>query len=243
MNMTKLLRSKVGYGDDFNFTKRGKVNYIVSEHAQRWDMDASPKKYHSYDVDLIKENFIKFNQDYFKAVYFDFAPVLSVPSYHGEPSLTFEPLKKSYQYTNYEYEVMANSIGRNKFAPPSAQTESILKTEYMSSQKESDSVMVTASAYSGVSRIDYVPRMGGDGRMHAVPVPWVEYLPVQQQTVMMVKELGLDKNEFTSKAQKSGLNDKVFASPSAYYHGLFAKIIDHSELGDINGALDTIKNS
>ncbi len=242
INMVKLLRSKSGYGDDFSFIKRGKVNTIISEHAQRWSMDTSPNNYISYDVDIIRNNFVEFSAQYFKSVFFDFAPVLTVPAYHTKYSQTFESLKNQSNYTDYAYEVMANQIGRHNFEPQSAVTESILKTKYMFSENQSDCVEVTANAYEGYNRTDFVSVLGGDGRFHAVPVPWTEYLPVSKTSTMIVKQMDFVKKDFKEREEKLGYN-QLLSRPWAYYNGLFAQQTDTSMIKWIDGALTKIKNT
>ena len=65
-NTTDLMKSTSGYGDDFYFTKHRRFNMVSSEHAASWSMNTSPSNYYSYDVDIIKKNFIDFNAGYFK---------------------------------------------------------------------------------------------------------------------------------------------------------------------------------
>ncbi len=241
-NIVDLLRYEQGYGDDFIFMKRGKYNYIKSEHAQKWNMDAHPSNYYSYDFEQIKSNFITFNNEYFKSMYFDFAPLLSIPPYHSEPSLVFEPIKKQGKnYSDYEYEILANVIGSDKFRPQGSVTEVILKASYMCSYSDTDCVMINAKSYVGHNRIDYVPTLGRDGRIHPVPVPWVEYLPIESNTKIAVKSLGLNRSEFVKEAQEKGVESSLYDTPSAYFHGLFAKIINTTEVQGINDILNKLK--
>ena len=241
-NMVDLLRYEQGYGDDFIFMKRGKYNYIKSEHAQKWNMDAHPSNYYSYDFEQIKSNFINFNNEYFKSVYFDFAPLLAIPSYQAEPSLIFEPLQKDgSNYSAYEHEILANVIGSDKFRPKGSVTDVILKATYMCSYKETDCVMINAKSYVGHRRIDYIPTLGGDGRVHPVPVPWVEYLPVESNTKIAVKSLGLNRKDFVNKAKEKGIENSLYDTPSAYFHGLFAKIVSTTEVQGIDEILNRIK--
>lgn len=244
INMVKLLKADdVGYGDDFSFTKRGRFNCIISEHAQRWNMDTSPSNYYSYDVDIARKNFIEFNKQYFKSVFFDFAPLLSVPSYQEKPSSVFEPIEKYHSnYTYYDYEVLANAIGVQKFAHPNSVTEVILKARHMFSNNQTDCVQITANSYAGESRLDFIPVFGRDGRMHSVPVPWVEYIPLENVSNIAVKKVGLEIKDFNQRVAEKGVGNKLFDSPSAYLHGLFAKIIFGTDLSAIDSGLEKIKN-
>ena len=241
-NMVDLLRSPVGYGDDFNYYKSGRYNLIESEHAQRWTMHASPDNYYSYDVELIRKKFVDFNNAYFKSVFFDFAPLLSTPAYQEPPASVFEPLQ-GYDKNNtyYEHEAMANAVGALNFAHPSTATDVILKTKLLSSQDKTDCVEVTANSYRAEDRLDFVSVLGGDGCMHAVPVPWTEYLPVQRVSQMAVRKYGYLYSEYKQKINDAGLKNALWNTPNAYFHGLFAKIIDGDELTSINGVLDKLK--
>lgn len=239
VNMVKLMRSNTGYGDDFSFIKRGKHNYIISEHAQKWNMDTSPANYYSYDVDIAEKNFISFNNEYFKSVYFDLAPLLSIPAYHEKPSLTFEPINyNNRNYSDYEYEVMANAIGARFFAHPKSRTEVILKAKHVSSTNGTDVVEIGAYSFTEANRVDFIPVFGGDGRMHNVPVPWIEYIPVYNSTLIVVKRMGMDSQQFENKTK--GLSD-LFDTPSAFYHGLFAKILGNNDASIFESALEKIK--
>ena len=92
-NTVALVTNKIGYGDDFYFNKHRRFNVITSEHAQNWNMLTSPNVYYSYDVDTAKLNFINFNTNYFKSIFFDFAPLFSVPTYLEEPCASLAPVE------------------------------------------------------------------------------------------------------------------------------------------------------
>lgn len=203
-NTVDLLRSKDGYGDDFNFIKQGRYNIIKSNHAQVWDMGTSPEKYRSYSVDISREQFLSVNEEYFKSVFFDFAPLMAVPAYQDEPVASMRKVNYDTNFTQYEHEVLANTIGESAFAPRDARTRSILKTT-ASKSGESDRVTVTAHSYVTADRVEFVSTFGGDGRFHLVPVNWVEYIPVSNTSVMTVSRDRQDTN-------------------SVYKHGLYASV-------------------
>src|SRR5690606_35199054 len=50
------------------------------------------------------------------------------------------------------------------------------------SSDHKDIVKVTAYGYKSIPRTEYVSKMGGDGRMHVIPIHWHEYIPVDQST-------------------------------------------------------------
>lgn len=220
-SMVDLLTDKEHYGDDFDFVKQKRFNAIFSDHAQNWSMSTSAKSYYSYDVDQIKSNFINFNTTYFKSVFFDFAPLFSVPAYMEEPCASLEvPEEYRMNHTYYEHEVLANSIGYDHFTHESSHTEAILKTEFARKSDNTDAVVVTAYSYTTAQRVDFVPVRGGDGDLHAVPVPWTEYIPVSKSTGVEIENLDLSEKQFKEQ----------FGSPTsghAYAHGLIAKKISN----------------
>ncbi len=219
-NTVDLLTSTTGYGDDFNWQKCRRLNILSSEHAQTWDMDTSPAKYYSYDVDIARRNFVAFNMEYFKSVFFDFAPLISVPVYQETPCASLEPLEEyDSHYTAYEHEVIANAIGREKFAHHQTATEVILKTGFLGKEGDYDRVSVTAYSYVAQHRVDFVPTFGGDGRMHAVPVPWVEYLPVENTVEMKVCSAPVSMLEYRKVSGEEKYNG------AAFFHGMAGRIL------------------
>lgn len=192
-NMVELILSDDTFGDDFDFYKFKRHNIIKSDHAQTFSMDSPASKYVSYSYDEAKNNFVNINLQYFKSVYFDFAPLLAVPIYQDEPNTVFDiPEGMKQSYTMHEYEVMLNGLDVSRFAPPTAATECIIKADYICEKNEKDSICVNAYSYEAHGRIDVVPVLGGDGRMHGVPVPWTEYIPVVRTSSVLAEDI--DKN-------------------------------------------------
>lgn len=192
-NMVDLLRSETGYGDDFDFFKRLRMNTIVTEHSQNRCFLMEPEKFHSHDFEVIKDRFTKGHAEYFKAVYFDFAPLLALPVYQERPVHSLDPLPDySQKYSTWEYEALANAIGPGHLAHPNSKTPAILKAAYTGRDKTADQVRITAHSYDSLPRLDVVPMLGGDGRMHSVPVHWQEYIPleVSQQMCVSVADPG-----------------------------------------------------
>ena len=136
---------------------------------------------------------------------------------------------------------MANVIGDDKFAPMGSATDVILKANYMCSYNETDCVMINAKSYSAHNRVDIVPTLGRDGKVHPVPVPWVEYLPIESNAKIAVKSLGLNRKDFAQKAKETGIESSIYDTPSAYFHGLFAKVIDDTNVSGINDILNKLK--
>ncbi|MBE6917939.1 MAG: hypothetical protein E7470_08595 [Ruminococcaceae bacterium] len=197
-NMVDLLLSKVGYGDDFHFIKRKRTNKIISKHSQGRALNLLPRHYHSYSYDIIRANFVGKNTEYFKAVYFDFAPLLAIPIYQERPVHSLKPIPDySQQYSLKEYEVLANAVQRRYVVHPNTKTEAILKSSFVTSKSDVDEACITAYSYDIAKRVDIVSVYGGDGRYHAVPVEWDEYLPL-----VMTSSFGVTTEEI---AQGKGI--------------------------------------
>ena len=229
-NMLALMKNKIGWGDDFTMQKSGPLNFISTEHSAYWDMDTSYKNYLSYSVDLAKNKFLTFNQSYFKSLFFDFAPLLSIPLYQQH-----KPHEYIYQdsyprnYSGHETEYAVNALGRHIFAPPEAATESILKTSFLDSDGKSDRVRVTAYSYQAFERVDYETRMGGDGHMHTIPIPWIEYVPISNDSDVKLKEFGMTERTFEKKTATEellGVFKTCGIRAYGYHHGILCCTID-----------------
>ena len=211
-NMVDLMRSTVGYGDDFDFYKFERRNVIHSDHAQKWKMDTDVNNYTSYDFEQVKRNFINYNVEYFKSVFFDFAPIIALPIYHDKNVKSLEkPEKYKLNFTMQEYECLANRLPSDSLAPLGAKTRTILNACGISGDGGTDRVRIRACSHDAINRIEPVMMLGGDGRMHAVPVPWVEYIPIVRESEI---EVSLDLPE---RREASG-------APTSSYHGLLARV-------------------
>lgn len=179
-NMVDLLLSKVGYGDDFDFKKSKRTNKIISDHSQGRDLYLLPESYISYSYDIIRENFMGKNQEFFKAVYFDFAPLWAIPMYQERPVHSLEPLPDYSQvYSLKECEALANAVSYNFVAHPDTKSQVILKSAFVHSRDNIDETCITAYSYDIKKQVDVVSVYGGDGRYHNVSVTWDEYLPLE----------------------------------------------------------------
>ncbi len=231
-NLLALIKDEEGYGDDFRMVKDGCLNYIYSEHSAGWDMNETRTRYASYSVDLIRRNFLEFNEQYFRSLYFDLAPLLSVPLYQQQKPREYlygEDYPRAFPRPETEFAV--NRMDPACFAPPTASTASLLKTNFLSREGKSDVVRVTANAYETYSRVDYVTELGGDGLMHEIPVPWVEYIPVSSTRVVKLKEIGLSDRDFYAEATggKYRAAMQKYGQMHGYGHGILCCVVDDSD--------------
>jgi hypothetical protein len=188
-NMVSLLRSNTGYGDDFTFLKQRRSNLIVSEHSQGRSMTLGVGEYVSHDFNVIKTNFNRKNNDFFKQVYFDFAPLWSIPAYQERPVHSLKPIPDYARIiARKEGEALANAINANYVVHPATKTPAILRADFVSKQDQADKFSITAFSYDIEDRVDIVPVHGGDGYWHDVAVHWDFYEPLERQTDFLISE-------------------------------------------------------
>lgn len=203
-SMLQVLKSKEGYGDDFSFTKVKGLNLIQSAHSQGTALFVNADELRGFDYEKVEKNFIEYNDNYFKALFFDFAPLLCIPLYQQHKA--HEYIYKNNVGSNincFEHEVVANHFNLDLFRPLKAKTDVILKTKALQSVGDSDIVNVTSHSFDTVKHIEYVSKLGGDGRFHSVPVEWIEYVPVSAENVITVSDLGVDDEvKFNTLGQK-----------------------------------------
>lgn len=230
-NMITLLRSQKPYGDDFHFWKKRNLNYIMSNHSQKMDYYCRPEMFVSLDYEEAKRFFIDYNNSYFSSLFFDFAPLLSIPMYQQHKP-------KEYIYKNsiesnipsFEHESLANSFDKDLFKPQEAVTPQILKTSFVEKNGEGDYVKVRSNAFKATPMLDIIPQLGGDGRTHGVPVHWILYEPVYKDTYMEVCSVDTERNEFLNSTKNVDFRKymSTFSNNNAiiYERGLMSMLVN-----------------
>ena len=215
-NMIKLLRddNNVAFGDDFIFKKRKVLNYIKSQHMQGSDsLDRDPESLFHFDWKVAKEMFVNYCDKYLKDVFFDLAPLISIPLYQQHKTTEYiydEKFKFAHNVTQAEVESAANSHPISLFKHPATRSLGvILKGDYRFTNKDNDVCEITAHSFSGTDRIAYVPTLGGDGKMHNVPVHWVEYNPISRVTPFVVSDTKKNKMEYESALNAGEFNQML----------------------------------
>ncbi len=233
-NLLALMRGKEGFGDDFSMIKRGAVTTVVSEHSSAWDPDCG--RYlaglSAYSVELARKNFITQALGYFRNLYFDLAPILSIPLYQQtRPSAPPAPCTRA--VSEEEAECAAYRLG-GPLRPPAAETDCIFKTCLVETVGKTDVVRVNARGYHTEERVEIVTKFGGDGNLHSIAVPWTEYFPVEQVSTVVVRELGLSLLGF-GKAIREGLGsalEKIGAAEMSYGDGILCCLFGDGETFD-----------
>lgn len=195
--MVKLLRDKeIGYGDNFYMGKDGMINLVTPEHLINFDFQVDPKFYIHYDIDTIINRFVNYNNEYFKNLYFSFAPLLAIPLMQQQKphEYIYKDVYPSY-LSYFEHEAACNKLDPSSLSHPNTATRTIIKTSISKKDKNSDVVNITAYSYKAIDRIEYVTKVGGDNLPHAIPVHWTEYIPVEQPNKVEVQVVQEEKDK------------------------------------------------
>jgi len=228
-SMCDLITSKDFFGDDFTFIKNNMLNHIKTEHSQGFDYSASPALFQGFDYEAMKKFFIEYNDNYFKNFFFDFAPLLCVPIYSQMPTDEYI-FKKEYSgnCTSFETESLANRLNPTMFEPANNATKLILKSEFVKKDGALDRVNIHAYGFSAKKRVDIVAKMGGDGKMHNVPVEWIEYTPVESTTPFSIGNMNGSKADFNAKTSSEDyenfISKNVLGGATIFERGLFSFI-------------------
>ena len=177
-NMLDLLKKPEPFGDDFIMHKEKMLTSIASKHSQNFNYQVGAKYFRHYDFVEAKKRFVSYCDAFIKNLFFDLAPILSIPLYQ-----LHKPAEYIYgggyptNMTSFEHEAMINKMNAHLFMPEGADPKLplILKQANSRPVGESDEVGVLSRSYRTTEMVDYVSKMGGDGRMHQVPVPWIQY--------------------------------------------------------------------
>lgn len=187
--MTKLIKDKnIGFGDNFEFHKMKALNILFPKHLGKADINTHPNRFLTYELAKARKLFNDYNNEYFKNVYFSFTPILAIPLYQQ-----YRQEDTSYQQRNesniscWEHEAVVNNLDDNFLNHSSSVTSNIHKTELINSMDGADELLVTSYGYQAFEEVDYVEVKGGDGNYHSVPVVWYRYVPVKNESIVVIK--------------------------------------------------------
>lgn len=241
-NMMSLLSDPNPYGDDFYMVKEGMVNYVCSKHSQSFDYSAGPSTYTSYDFTISKNSFITYCDEFIKHLFFDLAPLLSIPLYqmHMPQEYIFEQdIASNYSYC--EHEAMANSMDQSLFMPDKCDPSLPVMIKSISAKKdgELDRIKVHTYSYKTTPKTDYISMLGGDGRWHDVPVHWTQYDRIDGDGSFCLAYTGASRKDFNAKLKENKeLSGLVDASKAAFFgRGMFSMMLDDETRSDINGII------
>lgn len=229
--MTNLI-TKSPFGDDFAFSKSGVLNMVRSEHLETADLYANPAKFVNYDVDAAKIIFVNYQCDYFKNLYYAMAPILAIPEYEINKPIGYEYHEEKTNLTDTEEEVMANTFDFGTFNPPGTERGTLLKSEFIKKQGPFDLTEITAHSYGANHLVQSFNRNGGDGKVHVVNVPYLEYFPLTRKVNLCLINLGISRYDYNKKFLPSGagkwiLSKRDSSYPLSFQRGILAFVPTH----------------
>lgn len=183
--MVKLLNdTSVGYGDDFSYIKQRGITVISPEHLNALPFSTEPAVLPFYDFREVLRFYFSRYEEFFRSLYFTFAPLYTIPAYQMPAPEEEKPVAGP--PSRWELEAIANWQGE-RYAHPESCTENLYRV--VSSESDASgrtTAEVIAAGFRGTERIEWVPVFGRDGNLHRVAVPWVEYDEVRRRSVMSV---------------------------------------------------------
>lgn len=217
-NMVEII-TKSPFGDDFSFYKKNKINIISSLHGREiFDFDEEGFRNILY-WETLKKTFVQNMCDLYKSLFFEMAPVLSIPLYQTTEGGVYDLTKGIQHISDYEAESFVNHMDISKFRAEGTSTSQILKIKFKGSTNEMDFFEVNSSSFKTRNRVEYEHRLGGDGRMHTIPVHWVEYIPASKTSTVAIKQFNGGERDFINLKESEEFKasyKKAFSSPTRY---------------------------
>lgn len=180
--MVSLLNDrKEGYGDDFAYVKSNCVTRICSEHLNNTSLSEVPFRSDLFELKEIKKLFLETSAEFFRSIYFTFAPLMLIPSYNTPRLHTEVPAEGGETISECELEG-AIYFRKGYFEPERSITETIFNIRNFRVLSHGVEATVEACSFTGKERVEYVQKWGNDGRLHTIPVYWTEYIPIRRRT-------------------------------------------------------------
>ena len=184
-HMVNLLNdTKTGYGDDFWYQKDEKITQIVSKHLASLNFSTAPFVPDEYNLIKIMQIFFAQYTEFFRSIYFSFAPLFTIPLYNEQrpasASAEYDVGSNDNKISAWEMESIANYQGESHYAHAESITGNLLQVHDVQHSGNKTSARVSAYGFKGKNHSEYISVFGGDGRTHRVRVDWVEYIGVKK---------------------------------------------------------------
>lgn len=201
--------------------------------------------YMSYDVETSRNTFIEYSDEYIKHLFFDLAPLLSIPLYQMHKPQEYIYEKGIYSnYSFYEHESIANSMKQSLFMPEGCDPSLPVMIRSKSAIKRGkvDHVNVHTYSYMTTEMIDYVPVHGDDGYWHDVPVHWIKYDRIDDDKSFDLTYTGLAKKTFNDKVNDSNeFSNLINSSKSTFFgRGMMSMIFAQEDKKDLDDILERV---
>ena len=188
-NLLDLLKSPEPYGDDFYMVKDKMLTSVASAHSQSFDYHPDVSYFYDYGFKRGRDKFVSYCDRFIRGIFFDLAPILSIPLYQlHKPKEYIYGRNYPCHVTSFEHEVLANRMNQADFRPEGADPSLPLILKQMTAKAigEGDEIKIDAMSYKTFPMVDYVSKLGKDGRFHSVPVHWIRYEEVHAENNIAV---------------------------------------------------------
>lgn len=210
-NLLDLIKKPEPYGDDWIMVKDGMLTSVASIHSQSFDYQKPVEYFYAYDFKAGKDRFVQYCDDFIRGLYFDLAPIISIPMYqiHKPRDYIYGGQYRA-NMTSFEHEALVNRMDKRLFMPKEADESLPLVLKEMNALKigNDDEVRVHSFSYKTTPRVDYVSKLGGDGRTHQVPVHWTQYDKVETD-----RNIGMSD----SKQSRPAFNNQALENVRKYF--------------------------
>ena len=188
-NLLDLLKSPEPYGDDFYMVKDKMLTSVASAHSQNFDYHPDVSYFYDYGFKRGRDKFVSYCDKFIRGIFFDLAPILSIPLYQlHKPKEYIYGRNYPCHVTSFEHEVLANRMNQADFRPDGADSSLPLILKQMTAKAigEGDEIKIDAMSYKTFPMVDYVSKLGKDGRFHSIPVHWTRYEEVHAENNIAV---------------------------------------------------------
>jgi hypothetical protein len=179
--MVKLMKFK----NDYVFIKNKTINIIQSPYFETINFAVNYIPYTNvYDYEDIKNGFINDNKQFFKDIYFMFAPILTIPLYqqyeYRQP--LFEKAKQKLLSFVQNENIVNTMFSSDQFKHPDSVTDTILKTKRVFANSLYEINEIISYGYRTTQRTVIVPVHDFEVGLVNVPVTVIDYHSVQKST-------------------------------------------------------------
>lgn len=206
-----------GFGDNFDFEKKGKINAIIPSHINRSHFIKKPSYYYSYSYQAGRNMFLDTNMSIFSDIFKALSPIFAIPLYQqtkGEENQ--EKIYPNWKLAISEYEHLLSFMDVSFLASEFSKTDNNLTASLIKSDARSDLLEVTAYGFDKLQRIEYVREYGDDGNFHTIEVPWIEYVEVSKTSIVSFVFIENLNNRDTLFFKLADDYDKLFKYKISY---------------------------
>ena len=193
-NFIKLVKSDVGFKDNFSLIKNGVTTvYIPEVNNHPYDyIRPSANSIASYSYDAITENFKTISEKFFKDIYFTLSPMFMIPIYASSDDVDLKKTKNTEEYkqiSTFDAENIAY-LSDDLFRPNGTSTKVIHKAKLYKQYDCGTAFIINSTSFKEVKKDEsiYVRGVHTSGY---VDVDYFEYYKYFSSNTMLLNYIGL----------------------------------------------------